>query len=248
MTRIDQLLSAAQSGDRESIREVLAEAHPGVHRIAHALAGEEERAAQVVDAVYRNALRSLPQWSSWGDPETWFFHQTVQAARRICQGRPASDEDLLYTAISIEQRTPAYLAFVRGIRRLPQQQIEAFILHHGDRQNERLIGVAMDCSTQAAQTHLKAADAAMQPLAGNDWAVLTAMLNQACRRMSPSLGETDRVVQRYLGAWSGKRTRRRLGKLILILVVAVALLLLWPLRGMLHDSPPPPMPASQPAK
>jgi DNA-directed RNA polymerase specialized sigma24 family protein len=246
MTRIDQTLSAAQEGNREAIREVFRAIHPGVHRISRMLAGEEDRANQIVADVFRNSLRVLSQWSSWGDPETWFYHQAVQAARRICQGRPASSDDLLLSILPPEKRSAAYTAFVRGIRRLPQQQIEAFLLHHGERLNERLLGVAMDCSTQAAHTHLAAADAEMQPLAGADWAVLEATLTQACRALSPPLGETDLIVHRHLGVWAGARTRRRVGKLVVIVLIAIGLLLIWPLRGWIHDSPPPP--ASQPAR
>lgn len=244
MTRTDDKLALAQAGDRDAIRAVLVEVYPGTHRIAHALAGEESRASTVLNNVFRNAMRVLSQWNSWADPETWFFHQTVQAARRECQGRPASDEDLLLTALPIEQRTAPFAAFVRGIRRLPQQQIEAFILHYGQRLNERLIGVAMDCSTQAAQTHLRAAETAMRPLAGEDWEALTAMLFTACSRLSPSPQDTERMTQRYLGAWAGGRLRWHIGKFVLILLLAVALLLIWPLRGKIYDTM---APASQPS-
>src|SRR3954467_3328147 len=102
--RADDILALAQFGDRAAIEEVFRDIHPSLHRISRELVGEEARADQIVNAVLRNALRALPQWSSWGDPETWFYHQAVQAARRVRHGRPEGSDDLLVTALPAEQR------------------------------------------------------------------------------------------------------------------------------------------------
>jgi DNA-directed RNA polymerase specialized sigma24 family protein len=230
----DDILTQAQAGDRAAIEQVFRDVHPGLHRIARELTGEEERADRVVNAVFRNALRVLPQWSSWGDPETWFHHQAVQAARRASQGRPGSGDDLLVTALPSEQRSPAYVAFARGVRRLPPQHIEAFLLHHGERLNARLLGVAMDCSTTAAETHLAAADAVMRPLAGDELGKLMGLLNQACRSLSPDRAETERIVHLHVGAWAGRRRARRMGWLVAFVVIAGALLVAWQFRDAIR--------------
>jgi DNA-directed RNA polymerase specialized sigma24 family protein len=231
----EDVLTLAQSGNRAAIEEVFGGVHPALHRISRELTGEEERADQVVNNVFHNSLRVLPQWSSWGDPETWFYHQAVQAARRVSKGRPDSAEDLLVTALPADQRSPAYVAFVRGVRRLPPQQVEAFLLHHGERLNARLLGVAMDCSTTAAETHLKAADAALQPLAGDDWTALTTLLAKACRSLSPTKEEAEQVVRLHVGGWAGRRAKQRIRRLIVLAVVIVSLLVAWQFRETIKE-------------
>lgn len=265
-------LARAESGDRRAIERVLRTVHPSVHRVAHALAGEPERAADVMRFVFANAMRVLPQWSAWVDPETWFAHQAVQAVRRVCVGRPEVEHDLLVTALPPDAaatlptddwsqatgrtgiRSPAYLAFVRAVRRLPQQQVEAFVLHHGERLNARMLGVAMDCSAMAAETHLRAATAALQPLAGDDLPRLTSALHQAVRCLTPTSQQTDQFVGSYVGSWAGRRTRGRLRRLLTWVVFLGAVAAAgWVFRAelrMLLDAVVPsaaPAPSTQPA-
>lgn len=229
------LLARAGSGDRAAIAGVFRDAYPPACRVARALAGEAAAADRVLDAVFRNALRVLPQWSGWVDPQNWFVHQAVLAARRVAAGRPPSGDDLLVTALPPADRTPANLAFARGIRRLPPQQVEAFLLHHGERLNARLLGVSMDCSTSAAETHLRAAEAAMRALAGDDWDRLTAALRQAFRNLSPAADDADRFVRLHVGAWAGRRLRRRAGRVVLFLILAVAGFLAWQSRERIRQ-------------
>ena len=80
---------------------------------------------------------------------------------------------------------PAYTAFVRAVRGLPEQQAEAYLLYHGERLNERLLGVAMDCSAAAAANHLQAATDALTAMSGGDLSRCTAHPHQGLRRPRP---------------------------------------------------------------
>ena len=94
------------------------------------------------------------------------------------------------------------------------QQREAFILHYGERQNSRYLAVAMDCSTEAAANHLKAATDSLRAIAGPEFGPFTAQLAHCYTRLTPSeqlvLPSIKSVVRRYVWprriALRGRRT------------------------------------------
>jgi len=219
-TDVDTLVARARTGDREAIAEVFADAHPAVRRAALALTGDEDVAGQVTADVFGHALNVLPRWSAAADPGNWFYHHTVLTARRLGGGRrPESASDPLVTALPAAARTPAFVAFARGVRRLPPQAAEAFLLHHGERLNARLLGVAMDCSAAAAETHLAAADDAMRQLAGPDFEKMTATLHKAIAGMAPPREESRRFAAAKARAFAAGRVGRGLRRLVVIAVV-----------------------------
>ena len=248
----DDIVQRAKSGDRRAIEAVFRDVYPVAHRVARAICGEPDRAGRVVDVTFRQALHILPRWSAGTDPANWFTHHVVQTSRQVRGGgRPASDVDLLVAAAPEPQRTPAYAAFVRGVRRLPPQQAEAFLLHHGERLNARLLGVAMDCSTQAAETHLRAADAAVRDLAGPAFDALAEQLRRAVVALSPTDDEADRFARTRVGAWAGRRLRRRFGRVLVTALLAGAAYVAWQNRDRIRDRFLPaanPAPATQPAR
>lgn len=221
----------ARAGNRQAIEDVFRQTHPGVSRLARALCGDKDLADRIVDVSFRHALAVLPRWNPHMDPDHWFAHHTLQNVRRLCQDRPDSTDDLLVTALPIEQRSPDYVAFVRGMRRLPPQQAEALILHHGERLNERLVGVSMDCSMQAAANHLRAADAAMQALVGERFEPLARKLRTAVVALAPPASETDHFVTVRVNAWAARRAAARFGRLVILVIVVIALLVAWRFRG-----------------
>src|SRR4051794_4055506 len=183
----DDLLRRAKDYDRRALEELLSDVYPVVYRMAHALTGRPGAGRQVVHDVIRRSLRVLPKWRTGVVPENWFYHHTLLSARQFLSRPPEPRQDLLVTAapnaspdadagaapptgeIALAWVAPtdaSYVAFVRALRSLPPQQAEAFILHHGERLNERLLGVAMDCSLTAAATHLGAAKAALNAVSG----------------------------------------------------------------------------------
>ena len=105
--------------------------------------------------VLRRSLRVVPRGDAGLVPENWYYHHTLITARESTHP-PELREDVLFKQANTED--PAYLAFVRAIRSLPRQQAEAFLLHHGEKLNTRLLGVSMDCSQGAASDHLNAAN------------------------------------------------------------------------------------------
>ncbi len=226
-TVADDTVDRARAGNRRAIAEVFRDVHPAVCRLARSLAGDGETADRIVDVSFRHALVVLPRWSPHVDPEHWFFHHALQTYRKMPPGRPGAEDDLLSRGISLELRTPAYVAFVRGVRRLPPQQAEAFILHHGHRLNARLLGVSMDCSTTAAENHLRAADATMKSLAGDEFDALAKLLRQAVVALSPPADQTDQFVSARVGAWADRRSAIRIGKLAVAAAVIAAAGVAW---------------------
>lgn len=249
-TATDETVARARAGDRHAIEAVFRDAYPAVRRLSRALCGEPKGAERVTDVVFRQGLNVLPRWSVGTDPVNWFTHQVVQTSRRVRGGgRPASDADLLVAALPEPQRTPAYVALVRGVRRLPPQQAEAFLLHHGGRLNARLLGVAMDCSTQAAETHLRAADQTVRDLAGPAFGGSVELLRRAVVALSPTDDEADAFARARVGAWAGRRLRRRVGRLLVVVLLAVAAYVAWQFRDQVRQRLPWPSAgtATQPA-
>ena len=103
---------------------------------------------------------------------------------------------------------------------LPRQQTEAFLLHHGERLNERLLGVAMDCSTHAAATHLNAATDAMRRIGGDQFTGLTAAVERAYLALTPGdAAVTTSVGRQVKSALWRRRVRRLVRRVILLLVL-----------------------------
>src|SRR5688572_15823413 len=161
------LFDQAKKLKRPAVDDLFAMVYPAVVRIAKALAGRDDVADGVVRFVMLRASRMIPTWRDETAAERWFLHHTVLTARRAAAHEPSPKHDLLVAPPSpADPPTPAYVAFVRAVRQLPVQQREAFLLHAGERFNPRYLGVAMDCSTQAAQAHLDAATAALRTVVG----------------------------------------------------------------------------------
>ena len=115
-----------------------------------ALTGDPAIAGKVVSFVLRRSVDVMPPVTS-GNPQNWFFHNTLITLRRQNAPPPPPNQDLLITVGPTG--IPAYGGFIRGAWARPVEQAEAFILHIGEHLNDRLLGVAMDLSTGAAGAH-----------------------------------------------------------------------------------------------
>ena len=126
------------------------------------------------------------------------------------------------------QRSPQYVAFIRALRALPYQQVEAFILHHGESFNLRYLAVAMDCSTKAAEQHLSAATSALRAIAGDSFDALTLQLRRAYQKLSPAdrvqVPQVGKIVR--LHVWP-RRLWRIIKFLVTIAFVAAAGWFAW---------------------
>ena len=216
----DDVVRRAQKFDRLAMEEIVAEAYPSVYRMAHALTGRQGAAKQVLHDVLRRGLRVLPNWRAGSIPENWFYHHTLLTARDLSTRLPDSREDLLVTHAAQAVQDPLYIGFVRALRNLPRQQCEAFILHHGEHLNDRLLGVAMDCSTGAAHTHLAAARQALAAVSGAGVDVLTTTLERAYHALTPPATAVKPVARRYV---SRTLRPRRLGRLFRLTLLALLL-------------------------
>jgi DNA-directed RNA polymerase specialized sigma24 family protein len=228
----EETVELARGGDRASVEAVITECFPAVHRVAHALVGEPVVAGKVVRFVLRRAVTVRPRWRPGMTPENWFFHNTLMTLRRLGSVAPPSGQDLLITAASGSH--PAYTAFVRALRALPVQQAEAFILHHGEHLNERLLGVAMDLSTGAAGSHLAAATQGLQGLAGEDYPVLVAALEKTYAALTPPETIVRTAAQSEIKAVFWGRVLRRVVRRVISLAILAALAYLgWRYREQL---------------
>ena len=219
MVAHDVVVRRAQKFDRPAMEQILADAYPSVYRMAHALTGRRGAGRQVLHDVLRRSLRVLPNWRVGTVPENWYYHHTLLAAREFAARPPDPREDLLVAAAGDAAHDPMYVGFVRALRNLPQQQCEAFILHHGERLNDRLLGVAMDCSTGAAHTHLEAAHQALTAVSGAGIDVLTKTLERAYQSLTPPPMAIAPVARRYVGRSLRPRRLRRLFRLALLIVL-----------------------------
>jgi DNA-directed RNA polymerase specialized sigma24 family protein len=238
-------LDRAVRRDRAAIEAMLADVYPAVFRLAHALTGRPGAAGQVLHDVLRRSLRVMPKWRRGTVPENWYYHHTLITARHLAPGPPDPRDDVL-VARSATPDDPAYRAFVRAIRSLPRQQAEAFLLHHGERLNTRLLGVAMDCSHAAAADHLKAADSAIGAVGGGQTAALTATLERAYASLVPPPHAIRPSARKYVAKHLRPLKVKRVLLVLAFLGVLVAAYFAWQARDKLMKLLPTP-PASQPA-
>jgi DNA-directed RNA polymerase specialized sigma24 family protein len=226
------VLRRARKGNLRAATQVMTACYPEVYRIAYGLSGRDDVGRGVAKLVMRQGLKVLPTWMDDGEPMRWCHHHTVLIARRAARHQPEMTTD---TLVRHAQTDNAYYAsFIRAVRALPVQQKEAFILTHGEELDIRGLAVAMDCSTEAASNHLKAATTSLSALGGDYFAAFTAQLAHTYKSLTPQddlvLTNVSWNVRRYL--WPQKVWR--LCKFV-ITVLAVAGLgyLIWKYWGKL---------------
>jgi len=230
----DEVRDLARSGDRSAVEAVITECFPAVHRVAHALTGDPAIAGKIVRFVLRRSVTVMPRWRAGLIPENWFYHNTLMTLRRLNAPAPAPQNDLLITVGPTSN--PAYPAFIRALRGLPNQQAEAFILRHGEHLNERLLGVAMDLSTRAAGAHLAAATLALQTIAGPEFTALTAAFEKAYALLTPpdTIIRTTALSEIRAVLWK-KLLRRLIRRLIQLAILAALAYAGWHWRAQLTD-------------
>lgn len=243
----DDLLNRAKGYDRQAMIDLLSDVYPAVYRMAHALTGRPGAGRQVVHDVIRRSLRVLPKWRTGVVPENWFYHHTLLSARGFAARPPDPRQDLLVTAarearpaavpvstasgeVGFAEVSPddaSYVAFVRALRNLPVQQAEAFILHHGERLNERLLGVAMDCSVAAAANHLGAANAALNAVTSGRTDAFAATMARAYHAMAPPPTTIEPVARKYVARILRPRAVRRVVRIIVLLALLAGAYFAW---------------------
>ncbi len=205
---------------RDAVEDVVNDSFAGIARIAYGVTGSDAGGNAIVSKIVRRGLTAMAKWRDENEAQRWFLHHTILECRNY---RNADGDNELLVEVS-EDRSTAYRAFVGGLRALPQQQIEAMLLHHGESFNLRYLAVAMDCSVKAAEQHLAAATAALQALAGDDFNRLLASLRQAYRALTPEgkvqVPQVKQIVRRHV--WPRRIWRLAKFALSLALIAAVA--------------------------
>jgi len=223
---MDDTINRARRSDRQAVETLLCESYPAMHRIAHALAGDPKTAPKIVHLVLRRAVLVMPRWRKGITPENWFYHHMLLTARGASPLTVPIERDLLITAGPTG--SPAYMAFIRALRGLPRQQMEAFVLNHGEKLNSRLLGVSMDCSTRAATVHFEAATQSLQTIAGESFDDLVARFEQAYMTLTPPTTVIRTAVRREatVAIWA-IRLRRLIRRLVAVSILALIGYAVW---------------------
>lgn len=206
-----------------AVEEILRSEVAQVYRIAYALSGRWDVGRGIARFVLNRSVRMMPRWKPDDDPDNWYHRFTIMTSRRAAKHQPEPARDVLVEQAALP-REPEYVAFVAAIRQLIAQQREAFLLRHGEKLNARYLALAMDCSTQAADNHLKAAEDSMRLVAGTRFPALVRKLEDAYAHLTPDpdqlLPTVNKVVFRQV------RLRRVLRRIVLLLaIVALAALI-----------------------
>jgi DNA-directed RNA polymerase specialized sigma24 family protein len=217
----NEILAKARAMNPAALGALLSSGYAASHRISLALCGNEGVAQAVANRLVRRAMVMLPRWRDISSQENWFVHHAVLTTRGANVSPPADpllDPLVLHSEAANE---PAYAAFVRAIRQLHPQQREAFILHHGERLNPRMLSVAMDCSTGAARMHLQVADDHMSAVSGGRGRGhdLSAMLTRAYAAMSVAMPPAERFVRVEVRRLRWRRFLRRVVRTCMTLLV-----------------------------
>ncbi|HEX3358540.1 MAG TPA: hypothetical protein VHS31_16315 [Tepidisphaeraceae bacterium] len=226
----DTIVAKARKYNRAAIETIFVENYQAISRIAIGLSGRVDVGMGVVRFAIKQALRALPAWKDETAPQRWFLHHTILLVRRATKHQPSRNNDTLIS----DPRTapPEYIAFIRALRQLPMQQRESFILHHGERLNERYSAVAMDCSVIAAANHLNAANGTLRPIAGDQFDAFIKTIHQTYRSLGPAEAMTLPKIRRAIVGYVWPRRIARWTGWVLILgfIVAIsyAVKKIWP--------------------
>lgn len=223
------VFTSAKKLKRPAVEALFAQVYPGTLRLARGLTGREDVADGVVRFVLLRAPRMLPNWRDPTEAQRWFMHHTVLTARRASGHEVPTNSDLL----SKDEDAPVK-AFIRAIRLLPQQQKEAILLHFGEHLNSRYLGIAMDCSADAAEAHLEAGQSALKQVAGAEIDPLLARLKDAYARLMPTEVEIPAAARKWATkALRPRRLRRLIWTVAALLLIAAAIWAVWAIKGKL---------------
>ena len=174
-----KLLASARKHRPAALTQLLHHFDPTVMRLSLALCGEGRLGRKSARRVMSQSLAAVHKFRDADDAQRWFLHHTVLESRHHV-GR--IDRNVLLAA---DDRTDDWFsAFVGAFRHLPIQQREAIVLHYCEYLNERYLGIAMDCSTDAAATHLTAAKNQLAALAGDQCEALLLRLAGVYRKLA----------------------------------------------------------------
>ena len=206
-----------------AVTELLTSQYASVYRMAYALSGRWDVGRGIARFVLARSVRFMPKWDEDDDPANWFHRFTIMTSRRsLPKHKVEPKKDVLVEQAL--QPDAEYIAFVAALRQLEPQQREAFLLHYGERLNDRYAALAMDCSTEAAHNHLIGAEKQLRLVAGPGMAELTRKLADAYMHLTPADDSIVPAVNRIVFRQVGIRRYFRLVMTLVKLAVLAALL------------------------
>ncbi|MGF1634944.1 MAG: RNA polymerase sigma factor [Phycisphaerae bacterium] len=193
-------------------------------RMAVGLTGRQKVARDVVRLVTKQGSRQLPGWTDDEAARRWFRHHTVLACRRTYRHPPGDDDVLLKHP---KKPDPAYVSFVKALRKLQMQQREALVLSRLQKLDDRELGTAMDCSTQAARMHLQQAHGQLKPLVGDGYEALLDRAAAALAAFEPPADWQKLDVSRARSISRRKRLLKLARRVVIVVAVLAAAAWLW---------------------
>ena len=220
----EDVIAAAAKWKPHAVTQVLQDNAASVYRIAYALAGRWDVGRGIARFVLNRSVRMMPKWKPEDDPANWYHRFTIMVSRRSAKHTIAGPAKDVLVEQSIRPDT-RYSAFVAALRQLDTQQREAFLLHHCERLNARYSALAMDCSTEAADNHLKAANQALQLVAGADFEPLVKMMCDAYSHLTPDPNDLLPTVNNMV--FRGVRLRKWIRRIVLVIAIVAVAGLCW---------------------
>jgi len=216
------LVYDASHGNATALTAVLCACYPTMARVAVAVSGDTARGLLLVKELVGRSMSAAPKWQDESAPSRWFMHHTILSIRE----HPVLTRKDPLLQFAAGKELP-YTAFLRALRKLPPQQIEAFILTHGEGLDERQLAIAMDCSTTAAANHLSAASDALRSVTAGTFDDRMAEFKNAYNNLTPDAGQVQAYigsrVRGYTAAKATGRTLKWLGYTCVFAVIAYAL-------------------------
>jgi DNA-binding CsgD family transcriptional regulator len=200
----------------------LASYYPLVHRVAHGLCAGETAANAATKLALGQSLAVVRRWQSPLDAQNWFLRHTILASRHSSKNRT------IWNGKGAGQ--PQAQAFFKTFGELPFQQREAFLLTYGERLDNRRTAIAMDCSTMAVSTHLKAATDTLGVMAGSDYEQLKAQWLAAYASPPP---RGDLTVSAAVRRDRRRRWLRLAVRAILLAFILILAFCIWRITKML---------------
>lgn len=218
-----EIVKSARKLRPDAVSQVLHEHAPGVYRIAYALSGRWDVGRGIARFVLHRSVKMMPRWGAETEPVNWYNRFTIQVSRRSAHHQPKPGKDVLIEQ-ALEPQTE-YKAFVSALRQLDQQQREAFLLRYGEKLSSRSIALAMDCSTEAADNHLRVAEQALRLVAGGGFDASVNKFADAFAHLTPEADDLVPSVKSvvFRRVWLRKWVRR----IVTLFLLAILTGLLW---------------------
>jgi DNA-directed RNA polymerase specialized sigma24 family protein len=215
------LFARAKKLQPDALETLVESVYPGICRNGNGLSGREDVGHGIVRFVINHAMHHIQRLRDAPEAQRWFYHFTVLVSRRGQKHEPKAEQDTLVARSG--EVSAAYIAFVRGMRALPFQQREAYLLHFGEQLLYRDVATAMDCSIAAVEVHLAGAQQVLQAMAGESYEKMKDRLMRAWQNLSPREEAIHPSVRGIIKRLMWPRRIRRIIKIAVSLLVVAAL-------------------------